>query len=421
MNTDDKAVLSAIKLAERAGVSNADREKAKAQSEKASAALNDHTLRAAFIRIFEYFATRDRMKEIGKPLAPPLVDILAVGRAGLVQSAEFAWMNAGDAVFDFPRSELLAAAPSARMLDSVARRHRDLTAEAFMYVLEHAEIAEISAAFEWVVQRAKPKDLARLAPQLISGHPRRRHLPPREEVLITALLRDKGGDVMRACFAIAKTHLPAFDCLRIAVNTTPKLLIQFIASLPKAISGPDGEVALQLFESWLPTFPKAAPADRENLSGLVATLAGHLLKLRKRKDPEQELLFAISRNARQWLAEMQQTKDCAHFWLVADAPELLAAEKPDAGLSHYGAGLIASSLDKAKSGVAGESLLEALALNLGMERIGTSGEAVSFDPAHHEDTVGGLLTGVPAKIIEPGWRLGDRVVRRSKVTPSKNA
>lgn len=421
MNTDDKAVLSAIKLAERAGGSNADREKAKAQSEKASAALNDHTLRAAFIRIFEYFATRDRMKEIGKPLTPPLGDILAIGRSGLVQSAEFAWMNAGDAVFDFPRSELLAAAPSARMLDSVARKHRDLTAEAFMYVLEHAEVAEISAAFDWVVQRAKPKDLARLAPQLISGHPRRRHLPQREEVLSAALLRDKGGDLLRACLAIAKTHGPAFDRLRTAVNTTPELLAHFIAALPKTICGPDGDVALQLFESWLPTFPKAAPAHRENLSGVVSTLAGHMLKLRKRKEPEQKLLLAISRSARQWLAEMQHTKDCAHFWLVADATELLAAEKPDAGLSHYGAGLVASSLDKAKSGVAGEPLLEALALNLGMEHIGISGEAVTFDPIHHEDTVGGLLAGVSAKIIEPGWRLGERIVRRSKVTPSNHA
>ncbi len=418
---EDKAILSALKRGEKAGGSNADREKAKALAERAAAGLSDPVQRAAFTRLAEYFATRTRMKEIGQPLVPPLADILALGQAGFVQSAEFAWANAGDAVLDYPLPELLAAVPSARMLEAVARRHRDLAAQALALVLERPELAETSAAFDWVAQHAKPKELSKLAPQILSGHPRRRHLPAREEVLRVALLRDKSGELLRACLAIAKGHSPAFDRLRIAVNTTPKLLVQFIGGLPKTICGPDGEMAMQLLESWLPAFPKAEPATRENLSGVLAALAGLLLRQPKRKDVQTHLLDALARAAFPWLLAMEDAQDTSGFWLVARADDFTKARKPSGNISHYGAGLLASSMEKAKAGLAADALLEALALNLGLEQVGARDESVSFDPNLHEDTVGGLLASDPATVNEPGWRLGDQLVRRAKVTPDSHA
>ena len=414
-------MLSALKRGEKAGGSNAEREKAKAQTEKATSGLNDPAQRAAFIRLAEYFATRTRMREIGQPLVPPLADILVLGQAGFVQSAEFAWAHAGDAVFDFPLSELLAAAPGARMLEAVARKHRDFAAQALALVLERPEVAETSAVFDWVAQHTKPKELAKLAPQLISGHPRRRHLPAREEVLRVALLRDKAGDLLRACLAIAKTHGPAFDRLRIAVNMTPKLLVQFIGGLPKTICGPDGEMAMQLLESWLPAFPKAASATREKLSGVLVALAGLLLRQPKRKDAQTHLLEVLARAAFPWLLAMEGTQDMSGFWVVARADDLAKARKPSGHISHYGAGLLASSMEKAKAGLAAEALLEALALNLGMEQIGARDESVNFDPNMHEDTVGGLLARDPATVSEPGWRIGDQLVRRAKVIPHSHA
>ena len=418
---EDKAILNSLKLGERACGSNADREKAKAQTEKVAAGLNDPAQRTAFLRLAEYFTTRTRMKEIGQPLVPPLADILALGQAGFVQSAEFAWAHAGDAVLEYPLPELLAAAPSARMLEAVTRKHRDLGGQALALVLERPEVAETSAAFDWVAQHTKPKELAKLAPQLLSGHPRRRHLPAREEVLRVALLRDKSGDLLRACLAIAKTHGPAFDRLRIAVTTTPKLLVQFIGGLPKTVCGPDGEMAMQLLESWIPAFPKAAPAMRENFSGVLVALAGLLLRQPKRKDAQTRLLETIARAAFPWLLAMEDTQDTSAFWLVARADDLAKARKPSGNISHYGAGLLASSMEKAKAGLAAVALLEALALNLGMEQVGSRGESVSFDPNLHEDTVGGLLASDAATVSEPGWRLGDQLVRRAKVTPYSHA
>ena len=418
---EDKAILGALKLNEKAGGSSAAREKAKAQTEKVSAGMNDPAQRAAFVRLAEYFATRTRMKEIGQPLAPPLADILALGQLGFVQSAEFAWAHAGDAVLDFPLAELLSAAPSARMIEAVVRRHRDLPAQALALVLEHPDVAETSAAFDWVAQRTKPKELAKLAPQLLSGHPRRRHLPGREEVLRVALLRDKTGDLLRACLAIAKGHGPTFDRLRITIVTTPKLLVQFISGLPKTVCGPDAEIAMQLLESWLPSFPKTAPPAREELSGVLAALASVLLRQPKRKESQSRLLDALARSTFPWLLAMEEANNTSDFWLVTRADDLAQARKPSGNISHYGAGLLANSLEKAKAGLAGEALIEALALNLGMEQIAAGGEEVSFDPKLHEDVVGGLLAGDHATVSESGWRLGDQLVRRAKITPKNHA
>ncbi|MEP6671819.1 MAG: hypothetical protein ABJF10_21845 [Chthoniobacter sp.] len=421
MAPEDKAALSALKLAEKAGTSNAEREKAKAQTDKAAAALVDPAQRAAFARLAEYFLTRGRMKEIGKPLPAPLADIMTLGQAGWVQTAEFAWGQAGDSVLDFPLAELLTSAPSARMLEPAARKHRDLTAQVLALLLERPEIAETSAAFDWLAQRAKTKDLAKLASQFLSGHPRRRHLPARESTLVAALLRDKAGDLLQACLPIAKNHPPAFDRLWIAVTTTPKLLTQFIAGLPKAVTGPDGDVAMQLLESWLPAFPKTSPVAREELSGVLINLAGLLLRQPKRKEAQSRLLDALGRNVFPWLLAMEESQGASGFWLVARAEDLAQARKPSGNISHYGAGLLASSMEKAKGGLTADALLEALALNLGMEQVTTGGENVSFDPNFHEDTIGGLLAGDPATVSEPGWRLGDLLVRRAKVTPQSHA
>jgi hypothetical protein len=202
------------------------------------------------------------------------------------------------------------------------------------------------------------------------------------------------------------------------VNTTPKLLVQFITGLPKTISGADGDVAIRLLDSWLPSFPKTAPAAREKLSGVLAALAGSLLRQPKRKEAQSQLLDALARSIFQWLLAMEDAKDTSGFWLVARADDLAQTLKPSGNISYYGAGLLASSMEKAKAGLAAEALLEALALNLGMEQITACGESVSFDPNLHEDTVGGLLAADQAIVTASGWRLGDQLVRRAKVTPA---
>jgi hypothetical protein len=189
----------------------------------------------------------------------------------------------------------------------------------------------------------------------------------------------------------------------------------------KTASGPNGEVAVQLLESWLPSFPKTLPEGREYLSGVLAALVGGVLREPKRKDAKNRLLDAFARTTFPWLLAMEEARDTTNFWIVARANDLAQARKPSSNISLYGAGLIASSIEKAKAGLTGEALLKALALNLGMELIAESDDGVRFDPNIHEDTAGGLLKGDVATVTESGWRLGDQIVRRAKVTPAPDA
>jgi len=112
-----------------------------------------------------------------------------------------------------------------------------------------------------------------------------------------------------------------------------------------------------------------------------------------------------------------EEKDARGFWICAAAADLLSLSRPRENVSVHGATLIANSLEKARAGASSEALLEALALNVGMDPICSPNDRVKFDAALHEDVKGGLLTGDDAQVHEKGWRIGRRVIRRAKVIP----
>lgn len=82
-----------------------------------------------------------------------------------------------------------------------------------------------------------------------------------------------------------------------------------------------------------------------------------------------------------------------------------------------GAQLIANAMVRARQGLSAEALLEALALNVGMEEIGKVGEKIRYDYRIHEDIEGGMLKGDKGTIINVGWRLGEVVIKRAETKP----
>src|SRR4030095_12354325 len=250
MQPEDRVVLNAFKLNNKAASSIGEREKAKAQAEKATAVLKGVPIREAFGRIAEYFLARKRMQEIGNPVEAPLSDILSLGRAGLLQSAEYAWAEAGEAVNMTASDDLLKGAPSPRFLESIATKQKDLLSKALALLSERFDVSESSAVLEWAVHRAKGKDLAKLAPLLLCGRPRAQFLQSYENVLKSALYRDKSGELLRACLVIGKNDQQAFDRLRVAILGDNKLLLHFLIGLPKTVSSPEREEAVRLLGRW---------------------------------------------------------------------------------------------------------------------------------------------------------------------------
>ncbi len=85
-------------------------------------------------------------------------------------------------------------------------------------------------------------------------------------------------------------------------------------------------------------------------------------------------------------------------------------------VTFHGAKLVADSLHKAISDHFDPvTILEALAMNLGLVQFEKPKARVMFDPLLHEDTIGGMLPGDKAIIIIPGWMHEGKVVRRATV------
>ena len=65
--------------------------------------------------------------------------------------------------------------------------------------------------------------------------------------------------------------------------------------------------------------------------------------------------------------------------------------------------------------------LEKVLTRAGLEVIGRSGEAVTFDSAVHQRMSGGPVSdGVPVKIEVPGYRMGSRVLQKALVSAEEN-
>ena len=146
----DKIILTALKANVKAAESVNFRDKAKSQTEKAAAAVEEAVARNAFLRVTEYLLNRARMAQIGQPISAPFQDIVALGSTGFIKSAEFVWAEVGDEMYQHSVEELILNAPSIRILDVTAKKNRELTLRAIAIFHENPSAADKSAALDWL-------------------------------------------------------------------------------------------------------------------------------------------------------------------------------------------------------------------------------------------------------------------------------
>lgn len=78
------------------------------------------------------------------------------------------------------------------------------------------------------------------------------------------------------------------------------------------------------------------------------------------------------------------------------------------------------AMSKVNHGLNPIQVLEALALNVGLEKVGSIGLRTEYDPKIHLDTEGGLLPGDMVNVINHGWKHGQDVLWRAEVDPVTN-
>ena len=413
--SEDKPFLTALKACTKLGSSVSEKEKAKSLVANALGKFRDAALQASAKTVAEYFATRERMRETGQESPAPFSALDKLTSGGLTQSCEFAWQQLGDEIVQCPREFLLRAAPTPAVLESAKKKVTGLPEAALSLCTEFPALAMQSAALEWVINTAKPKELIPLAALVLSTREGRPPLAPMSKLCAAFILRDKSGELVRE---LLKLGAGEPNRIATALRDYPKAFAHFVALLLRIANSPEGSNAIALFQSMDGASASFTPSDSAHVSAALMSLCGHLLKKNKHTPSEERVVAAIEASALRALDNSRmQTSTSVDSWLIARVSTLHGATRPESELSPYGAGLIANAMDKARQGISAGLLLETLASNLGMESFGTAGSTAVFNFTEYEDTVGGLLPGDDVLVVEPGWKLGDKIVRRIKVSP----
>jgi hypothetical protein len=412
----DASAFKALKLASKPNQSGMERERTQKASEKATLEIGDGPVRAAFTKTLEHLSQQNRLAEIGQPSEAPVDSILLLGRFGMVRTAEFAATRVTAALREKPSEELLAAAPSARFIESLAKKKHDLTAMILEMIAREPGNADSSATVDWLVKRAKPAELAKVAGLLASSRERLPHLAPYATLLPMALLRDKGNVILQALLSASRDDLSVKHHIGSALTSDPRLTRHFLKSIPKLVAAGHQDFVFNVLESWLPRYAGTALRAREALGSSLAVLVIALLKKPKRNEEHNGLLDLISRSLADCIPKIKESGDAEHFWIFARAADLVQSLSASMHVSYFGAGLVASAIEKASTGGSADAVLEALALNLGLIQVGTPGEKVAFNPEIHEDVLGGLLPNDPVVVRTTGWSLDGKLIRRANVT-----
>jgi hypothetical protein len=411
-------LLNALKLAVKPKLSGNDRDKLEKLSSEAKLGIKHDAAREAFGRTLDYFRQRARLAEIGQPAQPPLRDILLIGRYGFGRSAEFAAAELRDAIKELPSTDVIGNAPTVAFIELFSKRIRIATGAVAENLATDAKAGDSSAAIDWLVRRGKPVEIARVASLLVSNRERLPHLLPYRDLLLVALRRDKGATILQACLETAKGDKNARERLLKTIAADTKIVIGVVRSASKLLRTTHADFIGELLNVWAAAYSVLDDRSREPMSVALAGLCLTLLKKKKRSATEQHLVEAISRCLSAGLGRIMQQSDREGFWVFARASDLAQSTSESLHVTQYGAGLIASALEKAAAGMSCEALLRALASNLGMLAIGAVGETVQFDPEKHEDTTGGLLRNDAAVIKTIGWSLNGQVIRRAAVQGS---
>lgn len=414
----DKKFRDTLKSCAAAGAmaSGSEREKATKLVLALRGSSSDEEFGNLVKQLSDFFLTRRRMAEIGQSLEYPMDGLLKLGCYGFTETVGFAFDDNKEAFFALAAEQLLAGGVPEKVLATIAKKRKELTAAALEYFSKNPAGADTSSAADWIFAVAKPKQILSFVGLLTSKRERHPHLKPYSEIASARLEKDKSGLLLKECLdAVSKGTLTSEDLQRLIVSKA-SVSILFIQLLPKLLTGSHGAIALGILEGLLKNLLSFAAEDRTKVSAAIAVLGSQLLTQKKRK-PEAEQAFTLLCSAMQ---EILQTPEDARqgAWVFVDGCTVEGKGGDASGkfdISVHGAGFVADLLEEEINDSRVRESVEMMAFNLGIRAIGSQGETANFDPALHEDTVGGLFRNDQVTILKPGWSLGSQVISRAKV------
>lgn len=291
-------------------------------------------------------------------------------------------------------------------------------AQVLQTVLAAPDVYFQSALADWAFENAPLPRLTGWLEMALSGIARKEHLRSNVDLVAAVVRRDKK--------AVSAKIITPLACVSRAASQT------YLAAI-YAVGDAWGPWAVAVS-------PYLAP-DSPLLWGVLEDVASS----HERRSRFMSVFLAHAISARELTALARRGSDAAHMsssasssvfgealkcitrrgmgdrWIAGPMLAIAEALARDSGkVSVHGAMLVAQGMRAISGGTPAAEAFQAVAMNLGLEKLGQAGESVVFDQAIHEDVSGGLLPGESAVISAVGWLFDGGIIMRAKVVARAN-
>jgi len=431
MKSTDNAFVTALKTAAKPSRSPAETDRARNQFASSLEKVGDAEVASSVREIADYLFKRTRRRELGESLDPPYHHIPLLKAFGLKRSAELAFLELlGDA--DPPPLETaIRCAPTGRAIEAWRQKLGGLSKDSGNLtepcpdddkVLLRTALGDPSQAVrsglgEWSIEKVDASRIVETLP-LFKAAERELSRQDRDELFRKALARDRtGAFLLRSLREVATTDAQLLATAA-AIRSDDKSLERALAILPSALLGDDvgrlGQLAVHLFEGGF----HLKSAERRASWGRMITFFGQLISPEATSEGLQVALRGLEEQFRQMdAASTADSLTLDQPWVVrraGGAPTGVDIEDSPSLSSSQGT-TVCIAIEKLRGQPQALAVVEAMAANLGLGYFGTERETVAFDPLVHEDTVGGMVPGESARLLQSGWKLGDKVILRATV------
>jgi hypothetical protein len=353
----------------------------------------------------------------GADRAEALARIAQLRERGLEGLAAISFQLDAGAFREDTASEVIKIAPSAEGLTAWLRDTQADT-KAFVAALgSQPEAVYPSAALEWLVGEDSPEKLGPMLGRLLRDEARPPHRCPPAELVARVLEGDTKGIWLDAMLRLADETVPA-DLLARHFRRSPAVLDRVLRNLPNKVGeksvGPTAKlVAEQLFND----LPLQSGQARRIGCAQLARFVAELLLMDLPVSQSRELIKSLSMVSRslRMTAATEALKEAT--WVCECMGEELPTATEGIGINAFGARHLVQAMVNVGRGTNPTAVLDALACNIGLQRIEQLGARVSYDPKIHLDFEGGLLPGDPVSVVKTGWRFERETLLRAEVKP----
>jgi len=408
MNPFDRKLAGVFKALAKGTPDDAKAQKANKDFRNVHERVVDDALGAKIDFLFKDFSRP--LAERHKPAPEEAVEsVCALRDKGFSETAAFAFSVWHDATEKLSLQQALNAAPTLACFTAWAKARRISAEEIEQSSLANPDELYTTVGADWLLARAKPRDVLPLLEFCLARRPRPKYLPQWDEALTVALKKDKRGNLLAFVLQHSWPNEDPLRALSEAVRSNRTAFKMTVDHLPAILARKESNSSCVVFvESLFDALVMTDGVEREFETAAMARLGTGILVADRRGQQSEAVLRLIQQLAHRLRNLTRDEAQESRTWVFENLSRDDATPDGKLRVTLEGARHLALAFQKAEQGFAPKDILTVTALNLGLSPISKKGETVVFNPLRHQDIEGGLLPGESAVVEEGGWRFGKK-------------